>query len=202
MPYKDPEKAREFWRQRDARRRADNPNECRARVKRSRLKHMDRFLSTVKAYRETHPEKAKEWQDRNYAKRRVREDVKRQRHEEYLRMKTDPRLKQWRRTGRINRALRKGKNGGHCSPEQWFSRCEYYGFKCAYCERPLGQQEIEIEHIIPIAKGGTGWASNLAPACRSCNNTKKANIWWPARLVRFGAPIGRWQVLPPIVKES
>ena len=45
------------------------------------------------------------------------------------------------------------------------------GNRCGYC---LARQEyvpwlLEIEHIVPIAKGGTDDEENLWLACRSCN---------------------------------
>ena len=37
----------------------------------------------------------------------------------------------------------------------------------------LGSSElIEIDHVIPLARGGSHSIGNLAPACRSCNRTK------------------------------
>lgn len=49
------------------------------------------------------------------------------------------------------------------------------GNRCGYC---LARQEyvpwlLEIEHIVPIAKGGTDNEENLWLACRSCNLFKR-----------------------------
>lgn len=49
------------------------------------------------------------------------------------------------------------------------------GDRCGYC---LSAQwyvplPLEIEHIIPTAKGGTDAEDNLWLACRMCNNAKK-----------------------------
>jgi 5-methylcytosine-specific restriction endonuclease McrA len=40
---------------------------------------------------------------------------------------------------------------------------------CLYCG---STQLIEIDHIIPIARGGRHSIGNLAPACRACNRNK------------------------------
>jgi 5-methylcytosine-specific restriction endonuclease McrA len=39
---------------------------------------------------------------------------------------------------------------------------------CAICGRPSGT----IDHITPLAKGGTNKMSNLRPLCLSCNSKK------------------------------
>ena len=51
-------------------------------------------------------------------------------------------------------------------------------YRCGYClttETLMGLR-LEIEHIIPIAAGGTDEITNLWPACRRCNGFKGAQI--------------------------
>lgn len=50
------------------------------------------------------------------------------------------------------------------------------GFKCVRC----GCSDLTIDHIIPIAKGGTNEDNNLQTLCRSCNSKKgtKDNEDW------------------------
>jgi len=67
---------------------------------------------------------------------------------------------------------------GNFTSAQWEARCEYYGWRCAYCKR--NDVPITIDHRIPISRGGTHWPSNLVPACRKCNSrkmNKKPNEW-------------------------
>jgi 5-methylcytosine-specific restriction endonuclease McrA len=47
---------------------------------------------------------------------------------------------------------------------------EKWGRKCAYCEAE--QLALQIEHIIPRAKGGSNRVSNLTLACEKCNQKK------------------------------
>ena len=44
---------------------------------------------------------------------------------------------------------------------------------CIYCGRPLSLESMEIEHIIPKAKGGPDSFSNLVCSCPECNARKK-----------------------------
>jgi 5-methylcytosine-specific restriction endonuclease McrA len=44
-----------------------------------------------------------------------------------------------------------------------------YALPCTYC----GELEsIQLDHIVPIARGGSHSIGNLAPACRTCNASK------------------------------
>ena len=51
----------------------------------------------------------------------------------------------------------------------WENRLDYYGGKCVYCNT---ENDITIEHRIPISRGGTNLPANLVPACKSCNCKK------------------------------
>ncbi|MCI0656679.1 MAG: HNH endonuclease [Acidobacteria bacterium] len=43
--------------------------------------------------------------------------------------------------------------------------------RCFYCERPMGQDMV-IEHLTPIARGGTNAQENIVLACWDCNDKK------------------------------
>lgn len=44
-------------------------------------------------------------------------------------------------------------------------------YKCVYCG---STEDLTLDHIIPLSRGGNNDASNLATACRSCNSSKGA----------------------------
>lgn len=46
-------------------------------------------------------------------------------------------------------------------------------FTCAYCGRKLWPNECQLDHIIPVSKGGADHPYNSATACRDCNLAKK-----------------------------
>ncbi len=61
--------------------------------------------------------------------------------------------------------------------------------RCGYCGTSAGS--IEVDHILPISRGGTDAWSNLTLACKSCNRRKGSHtpkeagmrlIWEPSRL--------------------
>jgi 5-methylcytosine-specific restriction endonuclease McrA len=68
---------------------------------------------------------------------------------------------------------------GTATTEQVEARVTYYGGCCAYCGGPFEA----VEHVIPLARGGTGWASNLVPSCNPCNLAKRAKD--PAPWIRL-----------------
>lgn len=57
------------------------------------------------------------------------------------------------------------------SIEQWRIVLAKYDNRCAYCG---SRKRIEMDHVIPLSKGGTHDIHNVVPACRSCNNKKNA----------------------------
>lgn len=74
-----------------------------------------------------------------------------------------------REYARISAHSRRVAGGSRIDADKWRMRLDFYGGKCIYCS---SQDNIEIEHRIPISRGGSNLAANLVPACRSCNRKK------------------------------
>lgn len=49
-------------------------------------------------------------------------------------------------------------------------------FRCTYCGVPGTDAEMEVDHIIPVSKGGSNHMSNLTTACRACNSKKSDRL--------------------------
>jgi hypothetical protein len=49
------------------------------------------------------------------------------------------------------------------------------GGRCEYCRAPetIANCEFEVDHILPVSRGGPDVLSNLALACRACNLRKR-----------------------------
>lgn len=43
---------------------------------------------------------------------------------------------------------------------------------CAYCGCELEYKDMQVDHVIPLKRGGKDDIKNMFPACRSCNHYK------------------------------
>lgn len=81
------------------------------------------------------------------------------------------------------KALRRSrkKGGDLIVPQEVFEKADY---KCAICgcqtdpdKRGTYEDDApELDHIIPLARGGTHTIDNVQCACRSCNNSKRDTL--------------------------
>lgn len=46
------------------------------------------------------------------------------------------------------------------------------GYRCYYCQKVLQESQATLEHIKPLAAGGSNKMCNLAAACLECNLLK------------------------------
>jgi 5-methylcytosine-specific restriction protein A len=45
---------------------------------------------------------------------------------------------------------------------------------CYYCRRDVGVKALTMDHIVPLGRGGRSVRGNVVPACKACNDRKKA----------------------------
>lgn len=45
---------------------------------------------------------------------------------------------------------------------------------CHYCGKTFPPDDLTMDHIIPVARGGTSTKGNVVPACFACNQSKAA----------------------------
>jgi 5-methylcytosine-specific restriction endonuclease McrA len=47
-------------------------------------------------------------------------------------------------------------------------------FICYYCQRKHSTKNLEIDHIVPICRGGIHTCENICRSCKTCNRRKKS----------------------------
>jgi 5-methylcytosine-specific restriction protein A len=59
---------------------------------------------------------------------------------------------------------------------------------CYYCGRRFAPEQLSMDHIVPIIRGGKTTKNNVAPVCKECNNKKKylLPMEWDEYMKRFG----------------
>ena len=44
---------------------------------------------------------------------------------------------------------------------------------CHWCGGAFPPEELSMDHIVPVVRGGKSTKGNVVPACKECNNKKK-----------------------------
>jgi len=142
---------------------AKNPERHQEQSRRSRQKHIERDLARKREYykenRQTRLEKNREWQTNNPEKVR---DCKRR----------------WKRnnpdSAKVYKHARRAKTKGTFTVNEWQELLARYGGGCLACG---STDNISVDHVIPISKGGSNTIDNIQPLCRECNCKKGTNDW-------------------------
>jgi 5-methylcytosine-specific restriction endonuclease McrA len=112
--------------------------------KKNYQKHKEKRLKSFQDYYLTNKEKIKERQ------KKYRQDNK-----EFINLR--------------NRKRKELISGGNVSREEIKQLKESSNNQCLYCKSP---DNLQIDHYVPLAKGGSHHISNLVIACRRCNLAK------------------------------
>lgn len=60
---------------------------------------------------------------------------------------------------------------------QWWKRRRATGI-CHYCGKKFPPQALTMDHVVPLVRGGRSTKGNVAPACKSCNTSKRYRLPW------------------------
>lgn len=124
--------------------------------------------------------KHREWYWRNVDEQREKSIAYQVEHKEEMReygkryRKEHPeigRACRHRRTARLN-----GNGGDHTGKDELW-QYDVQGGKCFWCGNELNGV-YQIDHIIPITKGGGNGRDNIDCACGDCNRSKKDKLPW------------------------
>jgi 5-methylcytosine-specific restriction endonuclease McrA len=176
MPFKDPEALRAYR-------------------KRHRAEHHTEILEKNRLYRETHREQLR-GKARVYSRTRLQEICARvkvyyQEHREEridyahrYNMKNAEKIRRYwvayytahpekiRLASSLRRARAANAPVKDLTAQHWKEIKEHYRHRCVYCGKKC--KRPTIDHITPLARGGSHTKSNVVPACKSCNSRKGA----------------------------
>jgi 5-methylcytosine-specific restriction endonuclease McrA len=68
---------------------------------------------------------------------------------------------------------------GDVDAAAWDALLAHYDHRCAYCSEPADR--LEVDHVVPLAKGGAHVRSNVVPCCAPCNRRKNQKVWEPSK---------------------
>lgn len=140
----------------------------------------DKILPVKRAYAQLHKEEINEYL-RNYRKENLGAVTTREkRYKQSDKGKLSSKLNANKRRARII-----GTTADPLTALDVKDILDYYDNKCIYC----GGKYEDLDHIVPLSKGGTHTKDNLAPACKDCNRNggKGAKIlfeeWLPPNYI-------------------
>lgn len=44
---------------------------------------------------------------------------------------------------------------------------------CHYCKKDFPADQLTMDHIVPVSRGGKSTRGNIVPCCKDCNSQKK-----------------------------
>lgn len=146
--------------------RAENAERARATTEKWRKLHPERIRAYTSAWAKRNPEKERAKQTRRYEAMSV--EQRRVRAAKFHARNPDAR----RRYG-SNYKARKLKNGGVLSKGIVAKLLFLQRGRCACCGRPLASN-FHLDHIVPLALGGSNTDDNVQLLRQRCNNQKRA----------------------------
>lgn len=179
------EKAREYkreWQRAHPEARARWVLQHPGKVREYRRRHYQKHKAKIAEYRSQRRTQTREYQRAYRATHRREVNA----HKLAWRRANPQRLREHARMWSARQRAIKRQAAGCHTEAQWLSRVEYFGWRCVYCGRVLkpenaGGRRVEPDtltkdHTIPLSKRGSDWASNLRPACKSCNSSKHTSL--------------------------
>lgn len=65
---------------------------------------------------------------------------------------------------------------GSISNTQKFTIFKLDSFTCQYCGKKRPDVTLEVDHIVPVSKGGLSKIVNMVTSCKACNSSKNNSI--------------------------
>jgi len=80
------------------------------------------------------------------------------------------------------------------NPQEKFKILHRDNFTCQYCDAKTGNDNLEVDHLIPKSLGGNDHPENLTTACRKCNRGKSNQILFPQKMI-IGKDSDDWSII-------
>lgn len=150
--------------------------ECRERQKQWREKNRDHCNAWARenSKKESSRETQKRWRKKNRKKilkqrkeNRNKPENKKKRKLYKLKNKHKIKAQAYEYRGRLKNAE------GSFTENEWKDVCEKHGNKCLRCGKT--DNNLTVDHIVPLIKGGDNYITNIQPLCYSCNCSKRDN---------------------------
>jgi len=125
----------------------------------------------AKQWTKDHPDRRAEITHREYVKHRQRKSIygKQWRHQNRGKVLLYKRLSEAKRRKRHYSAAAADE---HVTRQQLEAQYKRQQGKCHYCGKNLNGA-FQIDHVVPLSKGGAHIIDNIVVTCRDCNQSKK-----------------------------
>lgn len=138
----------------------------------------------VRANYEANSERIKQYNRDRYAANRdtinaydrARYPARREQSLRYSRARYHANKEEYTTYKRHLRALRFGAEGTHTAADVR-AQYERQQRKCYYCGVDVDMNiDYDVDHVIPLRRGGSNWPDNIVVTCASCNSSKRNRL--------------------------
>lgn len=110
-------------------------------------------------------------------------EIIRERQRQYYRENAEELRRRWREYYRTDKGQLASRRASHrrrereslteidFSEDEWLFCLEFFESTCAYCG--ITDEDMTMDHFIPVSKLGSFTADNIIPCCSSCNSSKR-----------------------------
>lgn len=148
--------------------RGANPGRVKENNRWCYQQNKDKYKKQARGWALLNPERRKEIATNSYVRAKATEGYSEKRnaqnknlyHADLGRSRERVRNQQRKRKGYLLKSI------------EWEAILELHGHRCPSCLRT--DIVLEVDHILPVSKGGRTIRENIQPLCRSCNAKKSA----------------------------
>lgn len=135
-----------------------------------RKRNAAKVAANTRAYHKAHPEWSRETKRRHYDRHRDKVIAKSKKYREQT--PNYWKLSQGKEAAKsATRRARKRNAPGKFTVKDIRRKLSIQRGRCFYCHHLLGGQ-FQVDHYIPLSRGGSNWPDNIVIACTECNLTK------------------------------